>query len=151
MATKASGVRFSVVLGAGLLACSLAAAQQVTIARDSKLHAEPSASAAVVGQLRQGASAEVTGKQGAFVQVTSAEGTGWVFSFNVSYAGGAPAAAAPTPQRRGTTATIGIRGLDKEDLKNATFDAKQLDALDGFAAGAGAAEEGSKASPRRKK
>ena len=131
MALKSTGLRVALLL-AGVLACSIAGAQQVTITRDSKLLAEPNAAAAVVAELKQGATGEVTAKKGAWVQLKSAEGAGWTFGFNVSYGGSAPAAAAPTPQRRGTTATIGIRGLEKEDLKNATFDGKQLDALDAF-------------------
>jgi uncharacterized protein YraI len=146
MAVKSTGLR-AAVLFAGVLACSIAGAQQVTITRDSKLLAEPNASAALVVELKQGATAEVTAKKGAWVQVKSAEGTGWTFGFNVSYGGSAPAAAAPTPQRRGTTATIGIRGLEKEDLKNATFDGKQLDALDAFAGGA---DDGDKGGSRKK-
>ena len=118
-----------------LLASGLAFAQQVTVSKASTLHAEPRADAPAVAQLREGTSAEVIAKQGAWVQVKSAAGTGWVFAFNVSYgaAGAAPAGAAAS-ERRSTTATIGIRGIDdKEKLKNATFDQRQLDALDGFA------------------
>jgi hypothetical protein len=37
-------------------------------------------------------------------------------------------------QRVNVTATIGIRGLDEEDLKQARLDAGQLQELDGFAA-----------------
>jgi uncharacterized protein YraI len=115
------------------LVSSFAFAQQVTISKASTLHAEPKADAPAVAQLKEGTNAEVIAKQGAWVQVKSAAGTGWVFAFNVSYgaAGAAPAAAS---ERRSTTVTIGIRGIDdKEKLKNATFDQKQLDALDGFA------------------
>lgn len=108
------------------------------MSRDAKLFAEPKAGAAAVGELKQGASAEVTGKQGAFVQVQSGGTTGWTFSFNVNYGSAGPTTATPTPQRKGSTSTIGIRGLEEEDLKKAQFDAKQLDALDSFAGGDGA-------------
>ena len=131
-----SALRFAAFACA--LASACAAAQQVTISKNSTLHAEPKADAPVVAQVKEGTPAEVVAKQGAWVQVKSAAGTGWIFAFNVNYgsAGAAATGAAPS-QRRGTTATIGIRGLEKEDLKNATFDGKQLDALDGFATGAG--------------
>lgn len=134
MAIKPSGLRVPAVFCAGLLVCGLAVAQQVTISKDSKVHAEPSASAAVVGELKQGATAQVTGRKSGFVEVKSAGATGWIYSFNVREAGGGSATPVATPQRKGaSTATIGIRGLEKEDLKNATFDGKQLDALDSFA------------------
>ncbi|HYC44268.1 MAG TPA: hypothetical protein VED01_02180 [Burkholderiales bacterium] len=120
---------------AWLLGCGLAAAQQVTLSKDSTLHTEPNAAAAPVAQLKEGTAGEVIARKGAWVQLKSAAGTGWVYAFNVNYgsagAGAAPAAA--SSQRRQTTSTIGIRGLEKEDLKNATFDGKQLDALDSFA------------------
>ena len=140
MAMKSTGLR-AAVLCASLFVCAVAGAQQVTISRDSKLLAEPNAGAAVVGELKQGATAEVTGKQGAFVQVKGAGGTGWTFSFNVNYGSSGAAAATPTPQRKGVSSTIGIRGLEEEDLKAAKFDGKQLDALDAFSGG----EEGAPA------
>ena len=135
MAKKTRGLRISAFLCAVLLACGIASAQQVTISRDSKLFSEPKTGSAVVGELKQGASAEVTGKQGAFVQVQSGATTGWTFSFNVNYGSAGPAAATPTPKSRAGTSTIGIRGLEEEDLKKAQFDAKQLDALDAFSGG----------------
>ena len=131
---KAFALSIRAVLCAGLLACGAAGAQQVTISRDSQLMSEAKADASVVGQLKQGSSAQVVGKQGAWVNVKSEAGTGWIYSFNVSYGAGSggPASSGPAP-KRSTTATIGIRGLEKDDLTNATFDAKQLDTLDSFA------------------
>ncbi len=126
------------------LACGLVAAQQVTIARDASLHAEPNAGAAAVGKLRQGEKAEQIGKQGAWVNVKAAAGTGWLYSFNVTYATssapGSGGGAAATPERRAVIATIGIRGLEEEDLRRASFDGRQMDLLDGFAATRQAAE-----------
>ena len=145
MSRKPFGLAFRAAICAGLLTAGLAAAQQVTVARDSTLHAEPKADAAAVGQLKQGTAAEVIGRQGTWVNVKSASGTGWMYSFNVSYAaGGGPVAPAATAQRRPATSTIGIRGLEKEDLKNATFDGSQLDALDSFATGEGAPKGGAR-------
>ena len=113
----------------------MAVAQQVTISRDSTVYAEPNASAAAVTQLKPGATAQVVGRQGAWVNIQTPSGAGWVYSFNVQYpaaaGGGVPAAS--SARRPSTIPTAGIRGLDKEDLKNATFDGKQLDALDSFA------------------
>lgn len=125
------------LLCAWFLACGLAAAQQVTISRDSSLHAEPNADAPVVAQIKQGTPAQQIGKQGAWVNVKTGSGTGWVYSFNVAYAATGPASAAGSggggARRGGVTSTIGIRGLEAEDLKKATFDANQLNSLDSFA------------------
>ena len=128
-----------------LLVSQIAAAQQVTISRDSTLQATPSTDAAAVGPVKQGTTAEVIGKQGTWVNVKTPAGTGWIFSFNVTYpsTGGSTASSGsrrPAP----VTATAGIRGLEKEDMKNATFDGKQLDALDAFAG-----DGGDKARPKK--
>lgn len=142
MAIKTRGLRIPAFLCAVLMACGIASAQQVTISRDSKLFSEPKTGSAAVGELKQGTSAEVIGKQGAFVQVQSGGTTGWTFSFNVNYGNAGPATATPTPKARAGTSTIGIRGLEEEDLKKAQFDAKQLDALDAFSGGAAPAAKG---------
>src|SRR5262245_11622411 len=107
-----------------------AAAQQVTLERDTAIYSEPRIDSAQVAQLKQGTAAEVIGKNGAWLNLKAAGGTGWLLSFNVRFpsqaqetSGGsslgrifAPRRAAPS-----TTSTIGIRGLDKEDLRQASF------------------------------
>lgn len=133
-----------------------AAAQQVTIERDTPLYAEPRLDATQVTQLRQGADAEVVGKKGAWLNLKTAGGTGWLFSFNVRYqnqggagdSGTGSAASRIFGQRRSVnvTSTIGIRGLDEEDLKQATFNAEQMKQLDGYVATKQAAERAAKAS-----
>lgn len=135
-----------------LIACLLAAtaqaalAEPVTIERDSVVRAEPRTDSAVVANFAKGAAGEALARQGAWVQVRTATATGWLYSFNLRF--GAMAASpgdgggagsvlgrvfAPR-QKVNVTATIGIRGLDEEDLKQARFDDGQLQALDGFAA-----------------
>ncbi len=131
---------------AGLFAvfAALAAAEPVTVERDSVARAEPRTDSAVVANIAGGSAGEALARQGAWVQVKTATATGWLYSFNVRFgatAGSAGAGAgsvlgrvfAPR-QKVNVTATIGIRGLDEEDLKQARFDGGQLQALDGFAA-----------------
>jgi len=134
------------------MACLLAVfapallAEPVTVERDSVVRAEPRTDSAVVANFARGAAGEALARQGAWVQVRTAAATGWLYSFNVRF-GTASASAgegagagsvlgrvfAPR-QNVNVTATIGIRGLDEEDLKQARFDGGQLQALDGFAA-----------------
>ena len=143
-----SGVRllFTFLYACGLVAlgCGQASAQeQAVLERDAALLTEPRSGAAVVAQLKQGTSAEVIARKGAWVNLTTASGTGWLFSFNVRFlapgsapptAGSKPpVVATPAPPRR-VTATIGIRGLDEEDMKGARFDAAQMRLLDQYAA-----------------
>lgn len=138
---------FSRWLVAGLFAATtaMALAEPVTLERDSVLRAEPRTDAAAVGNLAKGASGDAVARQGAWVQVKSGALVGWLYSFNVRF--GAVAGAADSAgggsvlgrlfgprQRVNVTATIGIRGLDEEDLKQARFDGGQIQVLDGFAA-----------------
>ena len=123
---------------------AVAAAEQVTIERDSALHAEPRTDAAQVALLKQGTTAEVLGKNGVWLNVKAGEATGWTFSFNVRFpsqaqgpSGGSSVLGrlfAPRRASVATTSTIGIRGLDEADLKQAQYSAAQMTLLDSYAA-----------------
>lgn len=142
------------VLLAVLLAAAPAAAQQVMLERDSPLYAEPRLDAPQVTQLKQGASGEVTGKQGAWLNLKTPAGNGWLLSFNVRFpsqkaeGGGSGSALGGMvgPRRNvSVTSAIGIRGLDEQDLKQASFNAQQMKLLDDFAATKQAAEDSARA------
>ncbi|MBI4195726.1 MAG: hypothetical protein HY526_11685 [Betaproteobacteria bacterium] len=135
---------------------SSAIAQQVTIERDSELRAEARHDAAVVATVKQGTTGEATAKSGAWVNVKTPDAAGWLFSFNVRFAGtasgqgGASDASAlgrlvAPRQQLNVTSTIGIRGIEEEDLKQATFNAGQMKLLDQYAASKEAAQEGAAA------
>ena len=144
------------LVAAGLLCvCQLAgAAESVIVAADAPLLEAPNSSARVVTQLKQGMTGEVLARKGAWVNLRTAGGTGWTNSFNVRDA----AAPAPAPAakagpgglfgapRAKTTATIGIRGLEAEDLRKANVDPQQLNLLDGYAASKQDAESAARAS-----
>lgn len=138
-------VRCGSVVTVLLVCCGIgaASAEPVTVERDSVLRAEPRADAAAVGNLANGAGGEAIARQGAWVQVRSGTLTGWLYSFNVRFgatsasgdgAGSVLGRVFGPRQRVSVTSTIGIRGLDEEDLKQARFDGGQLQQLDGFAA-----------------
>jgi len=132
-----------------------AAAEHVTLERDSALYSEPRPGAAQVAQLKQGASGEVIGKQGAWLNLKTADSTGWLFSFNVRFqnqkaeageGGGAALGRVFGPRRNvSVTSAAGIRGLDEEDLKQASFNAEQMKLLDDYAVSKEAAADGARA------
>ena len=133
------------------------AAQQVTLERDSPLYAEPRLDAPQVARLTLGATGEVIGKQGAWLNLKTPAGSGWLFSFNVRFqsqqagagdTGAGTAAGRLFGPRRSVsvTSTIGIRGIEEEDLKGAKFNADQMKLLEGYAATKEAAEERARAS-----
>jgi hypothetical protein len=118
-------------------------AEPVTLERDSVLRSEPRTDAATVASLAKGATGEAVARQGAWVQVRSGTVTGWLYSFNVRFgaaagsgdgAGSVLGRVFGPRQRVSVTSTIGIRGLDEEDLKQARFDGGQIQQLDTFAA-----------------
>jgi hypothetical protein len=139
-----------------LLAAAPAAAQQVTLERDSALYAEPRLDASQVTQLKLGATEEVIGKQGAWLNLKTAGGSGWLFSFNVRFqsqqavagdSGASSTAGRLFGPRRSVsvTSTIGIRGIEEEDLKQASFSADQMKRLESYAATKQAAEQRARA------
>ncbi|HET9403577.1 MAG TPA: SH3 domain-containing protein [Burkholderiales bacterium] len=139
-----------------LLVAAPVAAQQVTVERDSPLYAEPRLDAPQVTQLKQGAAGEVTGRQGGWLNLKTPDGTGWLFSFNVRFpaqkAEGGESGAGQAlgrvfgPRRSGSvTSSIGIRGIEEEDLRQASFNAGQMKLLEGFAASKQAAAERARA------
>lgn len=148
---------FRFLLTVALLTGVPAAAQQVTLERDSALYAEPRLDAPQVTKLKLGATGEVIGKQGAWLNLKTPAGTGWLFSFNVRFqsqragagdTGASTAAGRVFGPRRNVsvTSTIGIRGIDEEDLKGASFNAGQMKLLEGYAATKESAEQKARAS-----
>jgi hypothetical protein len=144
-------------LTALLLVAGPVAAQKVTLERDSTLYGEPRLESTQVAQLRQGASGEVIAKQGAWLNLKTTAGTGWLFSFNVRFqsdsaegsssgsgSGSALGRVFGPRQRVSVTSTIGVRGIEEEDLKEATFNAEQIKLLDGYVATKDAAEKGAR-------
>jgi hypothetical protein len=138
------------LLGLAFLAALPAAAQQVTLERDSPLYTEPRLESAQVTQLKQGAGGEVVGKQGAWLNLKTPAGTGWLFSFNVRFQGqkadggegGSALGRMFGPRRNVTvTSTIGVRGLDEQDLRQASFSPDQMKLFDDYVATKPAAED----------
>lgn len=134
-----------------------AVAQPVTIERDSELRAEARYDAPVVAKVKQGTSGEVTAKSGAWVNIKAPEGAGWLFSFNVRFASAAPGGAGGAGdaaalgrlvgprQQVSVTSTIGVRGIEEEDLRQARFNAEQMKLLDQYAASRESAQDGARA------
>lgn len=141
----------------GLL--SALAAEQVTVERESRLHAEPRLDAPEVAIAEPGTVAEVLGKSGAWLNIRTPSAAGWLFSFNVRFIvkpsdtaqgssdGGDSAIGRLFGPRRGVnvTSAIGVRGLEKEDLRQAQFSAEQMQVFDGFVSSKETAEESARA------
>lgn len=136
------------------LAAMPAAAEQVVVERDTALYAEPRLESAQVAQLKKGADGEVIGKSGAWLNLKLQGVSGWLLSFNVRFQV-KQAEAAESAKESGSalgrlfgprrsvnvTSTIGIRGLEEDDLRQASFSAEQMRQLEQYAATREAAAE----------
>lgn len=124
-----------------------ASAQQVTVERETPLYSEARADSSVVTTLQQGVTGSVVGKKGAWLNLKTDAASGWLFSFNVRFASSQSASPSQSGgessaigrlvgprQQVNVTSTIGLRGLEEEDLKQAHLDPEQLKLLDQYAA-----------------
>lgn len=124
-----------------LLMATTSAAQAAsgTALRTDKLYSQPSATASVAGNVAKGDSVTVLAKQGGWLRVTAGRTTGWMRLLSVRVGAGRSSSsglgdvvgAATTrsdPSR--VVAVAGLRGLNEEDLKKATFNADELARLD---------------------
>lgn len=139
-------IHFFAVLAAFAAAPLAALAEPGYASRDVELKAEPAGTARVVGTLQKGAKFEIVGEKGAWSQVKAEGLSGWTLSFYVMK--GEPAAQVSLGQRLGevwtlgterraeTSATLGVRGLDEDQLRAAQFNAQELRRLEALAVAA---------------
>ncbi|NWG86050.1 MAG: SH3 domain-containing protein [Hydrogenophilaceae bacterium] len=112
--------------------------------RDDTLRNAPSATAAAVGSVTKGQAVEVLGRQSGWSRVQAQGKTGWVRLLSVR--GGAVAQTDVGGELAGVlalggtrrdpgkvVAVAGVRGLSEEELKQARYDARQLERLEGYA------------------
>jgi hypothetical protein len=131
------GFAFAMLLA---LPLSAVGAEAGYTSRELQLKAEPATGAAVLATLPKGAKVEILGERKAWSKVRSGPATGWALSFYVMR--GEPAGevglgrrlseawSLGTERRAETSATIGVRGLDEEELRSAQFDAGELERLE---------------------
>jgi hypothetical protein len=124
-----------------------ASAQQITVEREGPLYSEARADSTVVTTLQQGATGSVVGKKGPWLNLKTDAASGWLFSFNVRFASTQSASPSASGgdgavigrlvgprQQVNVTSTIGLRGIEAEDLRQAQLNPEQLKLLDQYAA-----------------
>lgn len=134
MSLKKILMTVSLTLVAGMAGSVAIAAETGTLTRAETLRIKPFADAKAVVQAKAGAKVDIVTRNGGWYQVKSAGKTGWVRMLSVrrsaatsgsSIAGLAGVASGRTGTGTVTT-TTGVRGLDTEELKAATFDEAQV-------------------------
>jgi len=108
--------------------------------RELELRAQPLSGAPVTAKLAKHTKFEILAEQKAWSQVKAADTTGWTLTFYVLKGEPAPQVSTGrrlselfslgTERRPETTATIGVRGLDEEQLKSAQFNEQELKRLE---------------------
>jgi uncharacterized protein YraI len=120
-------------------ATASALAASGTVLRTDKLYSQPSATASVAGSAAKGASVTILAKQGGWLRVSAGSTTGWMRLLSVRVGAGGSSgsglgdvvgAATTRSDPSRVVAVAGLRGLNEEDLKHATFNADELAKLD---------------------
>lgn len=136
--------RLSRWLPALLLTSSLAFAEAGSLLKDSELRSEPLGSAEVIKALSAKQSVEVVSRQGAWAQVSTADGvTGWVRLLNIRTGSGekgrsgfGSVASVFATGSSGNAVSTGVKGLSAKQLRNASPNWRDADRLDGYVADA---------------
>lgn len=108
--------------------------------REIELRASPESGAPVTAKLAKQTKFEILAEQKAWSQIKAGDVVGWTLTFYVLKGEPAPQVSAGrrlselfslgTERRSETTATIGVRGLDEEQLKSAQFNEPELKRLE---------------------
>lgn len=133
-------------------------AETATIVSSAPLYQRPAYGAPTIGQLDAGLSVQLGARSGGWKQVTTSNKSGWVRSYKVrtgkittvkqqSSSGGFLSGLANLSRkasglfssnrnndrkRHGSVATIGVRGLSEEQIKNAKPNLKELEKMEKF-------------------
>jgi len=129
-----------------VLACSagIALAQESGYAvRQTELKQEPYSDATTTGRLPERAQVKIVSRQGGWLKIESASGAGWVRMLSVR-TGATEGAGGDSGLKQlfnvarsgssGTAVATGVRGLDKEQIRNAQPNAAELQRMEKFAA-----------------
>lgn len=120
------------------------ASEAGTTIKTDTVRAAPFADAAVITTLPAAAKVDILKKDGGWMQIKSAQGSGWIRMLSIrrgdaktSSAGSELSGLAGLASGRAGTgkvvSTTGIRGLNEEELKAAHYDEKQVTLADSYA------------------
>jgi hypothetical protein len=141
-----------------LALCAVSAIAQETglAVRETEVKKEPYSDAQTVGTLPEKTPVKVLARQGGWMQVESGTQSGWVRMLSIRMDSGQSSFASGLKSlfsvartgSSGRTVTTGVRGLDKEQIKNAKPNPEELKKLAGFAASKGEAEQFAAGNPK---
>ena len=142
--------RLLLTLWLGLACATAAGAEKALVIRPADLLAQPFIDAAKVGPVAANQQVDVLSRQGAWVNVSAGGHSGWVRALNLRLEGAAGSGGPARPQQAGErpsvgslsnpaslfrtnssgrTVTTGVKGLDEENIRNASVDPAQVQSL----------------------
>ncbi len=128
-------------LPALLLASISIAAETGSALKNDSMRFEPFSDAKVTGSFTRGERLEIIKKQGAWLQVKTKKGTGWVRLLSIkrgsstssgNQTSGILAAASGRAGTGQVVSTTGVRGLSEQELKAAKFNESEIKSLEGY-------------------
>ena len=135
------------------LAALPALAQEAGVTnRATEMKAEPRPDAVTVAALPEGAKVKATTRERGWARVETPQGAGWVRVFHLRFEAVATQSSensggsflsflrGPPKTQSNRTATIGVRGLSEEELKDASPDPEALKRLQGWRVDKGAGD-----------
>lgn len=134
--------KLAVALCLLLVTPSAWAAESGTLLKAEELKAEPFRDAKTLKNLAAGEKVDILSKDGGWFKIKAGKGSGWVRMLSVRKGDAKKAASAAsgllalTSGRAATgkvVATTGIRGLNEEELKAASFNADELQLAESYA------------------
>lgn len=145
------------------LAAAQAWAQQGYTIREVELKQEPFTDAATLATLPEKTSVTITKRQGGWMQITSTPGNGWIRMLSVRL--GEPGGTASTSSSSGgswfaslfslgrssssgAAVTTGVRGLDKQQITNATPNLAEVQKMQAFTVSKDQAQQFAGGDPR---
>ncbi|HYN53075.1 MAG TPA: SH3 domain-containing protein [Methylotenera sp.] len=128
-------------LPALLMASLSIAAETGSALKNDSMRYEPYSDAKITGSFIRGESLQILKKQGAWLQVKTKKGTGWVRLLSIkrgvstssgNQVSGVLAAASGRAGTGQVVSTTGIRGLSVQELKAAKFNETEVKTLEGY-------------------
>jgi len=149
-------VRIAIAIAVLVLAAPAFAQETGYAVRETEIKKEPYSDAQTLGTLPEKAQVKVLDRQNGWMQIESGNQSGWVRMLSIRMDSGSSGFVSGLKSlfsvartgSSGRTVTTGVRGLDKEDIKNAKPNPEEVKKLAGFAASRSDAEKFAAGNPQ---
>jgi len=140
MKLKFKAIFIAACLLPALYGSAAIAAEAGTALKNDMLRKEPYADAKTAGSFSRGDNLEILKKQGAWLQVKTKKGTGWVRLLSVkrgtsttgNQTSGILTAASGRAGTGQVVSTTGVRGLSEQELKAAKFNESEIKTMESY-------------------